>query len=175
MEKEGRIILITGDGKGKTTAALGMALRGAGHGKKTIMIQFVKSDRMTGEIAGAAYLPGFEIVPAGCGFIPERTAPEFECHREAAGKALKLAAEAMASGTYDMVILDEVAYATARGLLDEEQVLNAIRRAGPGTNVVMTGRGAPRGLIDIADTVSEIRAVKHAFQTGRPARRGIEY
>ena len=107
------------------------------------------------EIAGAAYLPGFEIVPAGCGFIPERTAPEFECHREAAGKALKLAAEAMASGTYDMVILDEVAYATARGLLDEEQVLNAIRRAGPGTNVVMTGRGT-RG----DSSISPIRSAR---------------
>lgn len=175
MERQGRIIIIKGDGKGKTTAALGMSLRGAGHGMKTLMIQFVKSDTTTGEVAGAGYLPGLEIEVAGCGFIPKRSNPAFEHHRKAANNALMRAADAMASGDYDTVILDEIAFAVACDFVEEEEVLAAIEQTAPETNMVMTGRGATSGLIAIADTVSDIRAVKHGFESGLPAKKGIEY
>lgn len=175
MNMSNRILLFTGDGKGKTTAALGMALRAAGHKMRTLTIQFVKSDTTTGEIAASGFLPGMEIIVAGRGFVPKRSNPEFERHREAADAALARAAEAMASGDYDTVILDEIVFAAAAGLLEEEKIIEAIRQASPRTTIVMTGRGATPGLIAIADTVSEIRAVKHGFESGRQAQKGVEY
>lgn len=170
-----RIILITGDGKGKTTSALGTALRAAGHGMKSIAVQFVKSDTSTGEIAGISYLPGAQIVVAGRGFIPRRSNPNFIEHREAARSALKIAGEAMSSSCWDMIILDEIAVAVSSGLLEEADVLSVIKRADPAKTVIMTGRGATPGLIEIADTISEIRSIKHCFQSGRQAQKGVEY
>jgi cob(I)alamin adenosyltransferase len=175
MDEKGRILIFTGDGKGKTTAALGMAIRARGHGIPVAIIQFVKSDLKTGEFAVLSSLPGVEIFVTGRGFVPPETDPRFADHRSAAEEGLRIASEAACSGRYGMVILDEGCYAVARRLIAEASVLRLIGEAAPGVIIVLTGRGATQGLIDAADTVSEIRCVKHGFDTGRTARKGVEY
>jgi cob(I)alamin adenosyltransferase len=175
MDEKGRILIFTGDGKGKTTAALGMALRAYGHGIPVALIQFVKSDRLTGEYAALSRMTGVEIRVAGLGFVPSEADPAFEAHRRAAGEGLEIATQAVSSGRYGLVILDEICYAVARHLLQEEAVLGLIRKAAPGVTLVLTGRGATGGLIAAADTVSEIRALKHGFDAGLKAQKGVEY
>ncbi|MGA3206274.1 MAG: cob(I)yrinic acid a,c-diamide adenosyltransferase [Syntrophales bacterium] len=175
MKDKKRILLFTGDGKGKTTAALGMALRASGHGIKTLIIQFVKSDPTTGELAACRHLPGCEIVQTGRGFVPERNDPAFQEHLTAAAEGLKLAAQALSSGGYDLVILDEICTAIGKGLLDEGEVIEAVLRGPPGICVVMTGRNATAGLISITDTVTDMRMVKHSFQDGWKGQKGVEY
>ena len=170
-----RILLFTGEGKGKTTAALGMVLRASGHGLRSLVIQFVKSDRSTGELAGAKYLPGVEIVQTGRGFLPEPGHPEFAGHREAAARGLDLASRAIDSRENDLIVLDEICHAVAKGLLPEEEVIDAIRRAGPDTCIVLTGRGATPGLVAVADTVTEMHCRKHGFAAGCKARKGVEF
>ncbi|MHB9096198.1 MAG: cob(I)yrinic acid a,c-diamide adenosyltransferase [Syntrophales bacterium] len=175
MSEEGRILIITGDGKGKTTAALGMALRAHGHGIPVAIVQFVKSDVKTGEFAALSELPGVEIFVTGRGFVPPETDPRFAEHRRAAEDGLRIASEAACSGRYGLVILDEGCYAVARNLIAEEFVLRLLRERAPGVTVVLTGRGATEGLIAAADTVSDIRSVKHGFDTGRTATKGVEF
>jgi len=174
MNATPRIVLVTGDGKGKTTAALGMALRACGHGLRVCVIQFLKSDASVGELAAAARLPGLDVVQTGLGFLPTPGDPRFAAHHAAAQQGLDKAREAISSGQYFMVILDEVCLAVARGLLDEQQVIAAVRQAPPEMCVVLTGRAATPGLVELADTASDIRNVKHGYQAGRPAQKGVE-
>ncbi len=174
MSDRPRVLLFTGDGKGKTTAALGMALRAAGHGLRVLIVQFVKGDPETGENRAVTLLPGVELRQRGLGFIPRPTAASFAAHREAAINALREAAEALASGHHDLVVLDEVCVAVAKGLLGEQAVCEAVNKARAGTCVVLTGRGATPALIDLADTVTDMRCVKHAFEAGRRAQTGVE-
>lgn len=169
-----RVLLFTGDGKGKTTAALGMVLRASGHGMRVMFVQFVKSDSGTGETAAFTGLSGATIIQTGRGFVPEPSKPQFVEHRRAAEEGLKLAEEALRSGHYDIVCLDEIAYAVARGLLSEEAVMRVVRNAHPGTISVLTGRNATRGLIELADTVTEMRKIKHGLETGWTAQKGVE-
>ncbi len=171
----GRVLLFTGEGKGKTTAALGMVLRASGHGQKALVIQFIKQDPTTGEIKGCLHLPGVKILQAGRGFVPPPSSPDFAAHREAAEEALNLAAAALRSGEYRLVVLDEICLAVWKGLLEEERVGETVRAAAPGTCVVLTGRPLIPGLVSLADTVTEMRSLKHAFQEGRRAQEGIEY
>jgi cob(I)alamin adenosyltransferase len=175
MDEEGRILIFTGDGKGKTTAALGMAVRAHGHGIPVAIIQFVKSDVQTGEFTALSRLPGVEIFVTGRGFVPPESDPRFAEHRLAAQEGLRIASEAACSGRYGLVILDEGCYAVARNLIAEEFVLRLLKEKAPGVIVVLTGRGATEGLIAAADTVSEIRCVKHGFDTGLKATKGVEY
>jgi cob(I)alamin adenosyltransferase len=175
MSEKGRILIFTGDGKGKTTAALGMAVRAHGHGIPVAVIQFVKSDVQTGEFAILSKLPGVDIFVTGRGFVPPETDPRFADHRRAAEEGLRIASEAACSGRYGLVILDEGCYAVARNLIAEEFVLRLLREAVPGIVIVLTGRGATEGLIAAADTVSDIRCVKHGFDIGRKATKGVEY
>lgn len=175
MKATKRIILFTGDGKGKTTAALGMVLRASGHGMKSLVIQFVKSDADTGELAACRQISGVEIVQAGRGFVPDRTDPLFQEHRQAAEQGMDLAERALLSGGYDLVILDEICIAVWKGLLDEKRIIDAVLKGGPGTCVVMTGRNATAGLTSLADTVTEMRMVKHGFTEGFEAQKGVEY
>ncbi len=175
MSDKPRVLLFTGEGKGKTTAALGMALRAAGQGLRVLIIQFIKGDPATGENQAVALLTGVELRQSGLGFVPKPTAPSFPAHREAAANALREAAEALAAGSHDVVVLDEVCVAVARGLLDERAVCEAVRKARAGTCVVLTGRGATPALIDLADTVTDMRCVKHAFEAGRRAQKGVEW
>jgi len=171
-----RVLLFTGDGKGKTTAALGIALRAAGHGLPTLIMQFIKSDSSTGECAALRTLSGMEIRQVGLGFVPRSDdAPQFAEHRRAAEAGLRAAAEALAAGRYRVVILDEVCTAVARGLLNEEAVAAVIRLAPATGIVVLTGRGATSGLTALADTVTEMRCIKHGFDVGRRAQQGVEF
>ncbi len=171
----GRTLLFTGDGKGKTTAALGMALRAAGHGQRVLIVQFVKNDATTGELAACAHLPGVDIVQTGCGFIPPVHSPAFAAHCEAAVSGLSRAASALASDHLDVLILDEVCVAVAKGLLQEGAVLQLLRSRTRPVCVVLTGRGATQGLLDAADTVTEMRCVAHGLTQGITAQAGVEY
>ena len=111
----------------------------------------------------------------GRGFVPPETDPLFADHRRAAEEGLRIASEAACSGRYGLVILDEGCYAVARNLISEEFVLRLLKEAAPGVSIVLTGRDATQGLIAAADTVSEIRCVKHGFDAGRTAQMGVEY
>jgi cob(I)alamin adenosyltransferase len=175
MKDAGRILIFTGDGKGKTTAALGMVLRAHGHGIPVAVIQFVKFDTKTGEFAALKGMAGVEIVVTGLGFVPRPTDPRFADHRLAAEEGLRLAGEAAFSGRYGLVVLDEVCTAVALNLLTEDVVLAVLRGAASGCTVVLTGRGATEGLIKAADTVSEVRCIKHGFDSGRKAQKGVEF
>ena len=171
-----RILLFTGDGKGKTTAALGMVLRACGHDLKSLIVQFIKVAGETGELSACGHLPGVEIVQAGLGFLPDnKTNPAFAAHQTAAQEGLKTAAAAIADRTYDLVVMDEICLAVTKGLLTEEAVIESIHKAGPEVVIVMTGRQAPAGLISLADTVTEMTMVKHGYVEGWPARKGVEF
>jgi cob(I)alamin adenosyltransferase len=172
---EGRILLFTGDGKGKTTAALGMVLRASGHGQRILVIQFIKHNTATGEINGCRHLPQVELLQTGLGFVPDPASPHFVEHRRAAEKGLDYAAEALRSRQYDLVVLDEICLAVSTGLLKEDPVMEVLRQTGPETCVVLTGRQCTPGLASLADTATEMRCLKHGFQSGRNAQKGVEY
>jgi len=175
VTERARVLIFTGDGKGKTTAALGLALRASGHGMRVLVLQFVKGGQRTGELAAARQLPGFEIEQRGCGFIPPASSPNFAEHRLAAEAVLREADAALLSGGYDVVVLDESCLAVARGLVTEQAVLAVVAHARPGSVLVLTGRGATPGLIAAADTVTEMCLRKHGMKSGIPAQRGVEF
>ncbi len=170
-----RILIFTGNGKGKTTAALGMALRASGHGMRVRIIQFIKNDVTTGEIGALKHLPGVELLQTGCGFIPPVTSPAFARHREAAEKGLRMTFETVRSGDYDLVVLDEICTAVTFGLLADDLVQDIMREVPEGACLVLTGRGATPGMMALADTVTEMNCVKHGLAQGLPSRKGVEY
>jgi len=175
MREKARVLIFTGDGKGKTTAALGLAFRATGHGMRVLVLQFVKGGQETGELAAARQIPGFEIVQRGCGFVPAEGSPQFAVHRQAAENVLREAAEALRAGSHDVVVLDEFCYAVAKNLVSEQSALEVVALAGAGTVLVLTGRGATPGLIAAADTVTEMCLRKHALKAGIKAQRGVEF
>lgn len=169
-----RIVLLTGEGKGKTTSALGMVLRAVGHGQRVCVLHFIKRRGDTGESRALAMLPGVEVHLCGEGFVFEKSGAVFERHVRAAEKGLRLAAERLRDPAFGMVVLDEVCGAVAHGLLSAESVCAAVAGAAPSTVVVLTGRDACPALIGLADTVSRIECVKHGMDNGWPARPGVE-
>ncbi len=169
-----RILIFTGDGKGKTTAALGMAFRASGHGLRSCMVQFIKGDGSVGEVLAAAAAASIDIVQTGLGFLPPATAPSFSPHRQAAQEGLHKAREIISGRKYGLVILDEVCLAVNRGLLEENQVAEVLAEATPNVCLVLTGRGATPGLIALADTVTEMKCLKHGLQAGWLAQEGVE-
>ncbi len=178
-ERRGLVIVNTGNGKGKTTAALGLALRAAGNGFRVLIIQFIKGRWKTGETqALKALAPRIELVRMGKGFTIERLRDKripMEQHAEAAAQAFARAGQAVRSGEYDMVVLDELLGSIKAGLVRLDDVLQLIRDKPPAVHLVITGRGAPEALVDSADLVSEIVPIKHPFQQGIKAQRGIEF
>ena len=175
-EKKGLVIVFTGEGKGKTTAALGMALRAAGHKMRTLVLQFIKGSWRSGEIEAAKNLSQYlQIETAGEGFVdPTANTPRPE-DIELAEKGLERCREAAASGKYDTIVLDEINYVLKYGFLKVGDVLKVIREKPDIMHLVLTGRDAPKEIIDAADMVTEMRDVKHPFQSGGEARKGIEY
>ncbi|MDH3999402.1 MAG: cob(I)yrinic acid a,c-diamide adenosyltransferase [Desulfuromonadales bacterium] len=167
------ILIFTGDGKGKSTAAFGMALRAVGHQQRVLVLQFMKQDDSIGELAGLKQL-GIEVIQTGCGFVPKPEHPDYASHQQSAQQGFVLACEALASSKYDLVVFDEICGAVAKGLLEEAEVVDALLNA-PAQNIVLTGRGATEGLIALADTVSEINCCKHALANGVAARKGVEF
>ncbi len=174
MGNKPRILIITGDGKGKTTAAMGMALRAVGHDMDAQIIQFIKNDPSSGEIPALARL-GIKTIQGGLGFVPPKDDPKFQSHRHAAQQTLALARKTIASGKYRLVVLDEICTAVSKELIGESDVLSLLGDAGAQMILILTGRGATQGLIEAADTVSEINCTKHAHQSGLSAQKGVEF
>lgn len=174
--RRGLILINTGPGKGKTTAAMGTALRAVGCGMKVLMLQFLKGSWHYGELdAVEAFGPNFVLKPMGRGFVKvggAETDPEDIRLVEAAWSE---ASEAIGSGDWDMVVLDEINYAIGYGMLDPAAVAEVLRNRPEMVHVILTGRNAHPLLVDLADTVTEMREVKHAYQKGILAQRGIEY
>ncbi|BAF58252.1 MAG: cob(I)yrinic acid a,c-diamide adenosyltransferase [Pelotomaculum sp.] len=175
-QKKGLILVNTGNGKGKTTAALGMALRAWGQGMRVLVLQFIKGGWKYGELKAAEKLaPGFEIRQMGEGFIKGENDSALDEHRHAAQQALKAAGEEILSGKYDLIILDEILYALHFGLVSLDDVLALLAQKPEGLHLVLTGRNAPPEIIERADLVTEMREVKHHFTSGVPAQKGIEF
>ena len=177
MERDGLTIVYTGKGKGKTTAALGIALRAAGYEKKTCMIQFIKGSWHYGEMDSSKRLePEFEMVAIGKGFVGiiDDKSPK-EDHEKVAKEAIRISNEKIQSGNYDIVILDEINYAVNLNLISVDDVLNIIKRKPKEVNLVLTGNYAKDEVIKIADLVTEMKEIKHPFQKGIKAKEGIDF
>jgi len=175
MAQKGLILLYTGNGKGKTTAALGQVLRAAGHGFKVAIVQFIKNLENTGEIKAAKkiFADHLEIYPMGTGFTWEANDRK-ELHR-AAEKGWSLAKEKITSGKYCMVILDELTYALNYGLLDQDEVIAYLAQKPKNLHIIITGRDASDKLIALADLVTEMKEIKHPYRKGVKAMKGIEF
>jgi cob(I)alamin adenosyltransferase len=172
-EYTGYVHVYTGDGKGKTTAAIGLAVRAAGHDRWTYIGQFMKGQEY-GELAALEHLPQVTIEQygdQGC-IRKEEVTPK---HIVDAGAGLERARVALLSGRHDIVVLDEVNVALWFGLLEEEAVLGLVEARPAGVELVLTGRRAPQTILDRADLVTEMREVKHYYTDGVLARKGIEY
>lgn len=174
MTPKARILIFTGEGKGKTTAALGMAWRASGHNMHVRVIQFIKTSD-TGELSAASDMANINMVQTGLGFLPNAASEEFVSHKQAAENGLKIAAQSIASGHYNLIILDEICIAVSQGLIHEQDVVDVMACADPTMTLVLTGRYASPGLIDLADTVSRIECVKHGYQAGIGAQKGVEF
>jgi cob(I)alamin adenosyltransferase len=171
----GMIQVYTGDGKGKTTASLGLALRASGHGLKVCMIQFMKDNPKYGEVQAAHYLPNFKIIPVGRDEFVNLANPE-EIDIKLARDGWELAKSILHSEEYDLVILDELNVATACKLLDTQEVIEFLQRVRGGkTEIILTGRYAPQAIIDMADLVTEMKEIRHPYAKGVECREGVEY
>jgi cob(I)alamin adenosyltransferase len=182
MKQKGLTIVYTGNGKGKTSAALGAAMRALGHGKRVLVIQFFKGDWpvVYGELELAKRLhPQFEVLQLGRGFVKIMGDKKpFDEHVEAAQAALELTRERMHSGRYDVLILDEVIYALGYldfKLLELKDLLSLISEKPPQMHLILTGRNAPAPVLEVADLVTEMGEVKHPMASGIPAQLGIDY
>ncbi|HEY5765461.1 MAG TPA: cob(I)yrinic acid a,c-diamide adenosyltransferase [Candidatus Deferrimicrobiaceae bacterium] len=175
--RRGLVLVLTGEGKGKTTSCLGMAVRAVGYGMRVAMIQFIKGSLHYGEIDGAKRLaPEFELVPMGKGFVGIRgDSHPFAEHAAAAAKALETARKKMLSGEYDVVILDEVHVAVHLGLVPLPDLLALIRERPDNVHLILSGRHAHEEVIRQAHLVTEMRNVKHPFDAGIEAEKGIDY
>lgn len=174
--RRGLIIVNTGPGKGKTTAAMGTALRAVGNGLKVVMLQFLKGSWHYGELdAVKAFGDNFVMKQLGRGFVKvggAETDPEDVRLVEAAWAE---AEKAILSAEWDLVVLDEINYAISYNMLDPQKVAEVLKRKPEQVHVILTGRNAHPAIVELADTVTEMREVKHAYQKGIMAQRGIEY
>ena len=178
--RHGLILINTGPGKGKTTAALGTAFRAAGNGMRVLVLQFLKGSWHYGELDSAEALstaPGFTYVirQMGRGFVKIGGAEADPEDLALVGSAWNEAAEAILSGDWDLIVLDEINYAIGYKMLDPEKVAETLRRKPEMLHIILTGRNAHPTLVELADTVTEMREVKHAYQKGILAQRGIEF
>lgn len=170
----GLVIVLTGNGKGKTTAAMGQALRALGHGKTVLVIQFMKGRKYGEVLAAEQHLPGITIVQSGLDSFVMRDNPA-AVDVELAKQGLEMAREALASGSHDMVILDEINVAVDFKLIPLPDLLDLIRNRPPAVDLILTGRYAAPEVLELADTVSEIQEIRHHYSKGIKERAGIEY
>jgi len=172
------LIIYTGNGKGKTTAALGSACRALGRGKRVLMVQFIKNkEYSSGEDEAVKKLGNnFTFRKMGIGFVGILGDKKpFSAHQKAAEKALAFARSAITGGKYDMIVLDEINVAVDLKLLKASDVLSALKQSPEKMIFIFTGRGAPKSFIKKADLVTEMREVKHPFNKKKCARLGVEF
>ena len=177
MSQKGLVIVYTGGGKGKTSAALGLVLRAVGYNHKVCMIQFVKGSWHYGELDSAKRLaPEFEMITAGKGFVGilDDKSPREE-HVKAANDTLMISREKIASGKFDVVILDEINYAVQLELLKLDDVIDLIKSKPAELDLVLTGNHATKEVIELADLVTEMKEIKHPFKSGLKAKKGIDF
>lgn len=169
----GLLLVYTGDGKGKTTAALGLAFRALGRGLRVAVVQFIKGKWKTGERSFAETLPQLTFLVMGRGFTWE--SDDLSRDRAAAQAAWEQSAALLAAGDHQVVILDELTYVLNYGFVPLDTVVEALARRPPHVHVVVTGRNAPEPLLAAADLVTEMRKVKHPFDHGRRAQIGVDF
>ncbi len=177
MSEKGLVIVYTGGGKGKTSAALGLVLRAVGYNHKVCMVQFVKGSWHYGELDSAKRLaPEFEMITAGKGFVGilDDKSPR-EDHVKAANDTLEISKEKMMSGKFDVVILDEINYALQLKLLNLDDVIDLIKSKPSELDLVLTGNHAVEEVIELADLVTEMKEIKHPFKSGIKAKKGIDF
>lgn len=173
--KKGLVLIYTGDGKGKTTAALGAIFRALGWGMKVAMVQFIKGDWQQGELRAAKkFFPNFELIQVGEGFTWDTKNPERD--QRFAMEGWNICDAKLKSGEYDLLVLDEINYVLDYGYLDVNVVRDSLRKKPPKLHVILTGRNAKPELIVLADVVTEMKEVKHVFRDQQiPAQRGIDF
>ena len=177
MSEKGFVIVYTGGGKGKTTAALGLALRAVGYNHKVCMIQFIKGSWHYGEIDSAKRLePELELIAVGKGFVGiiDDKSPR-EDHEKIAEEAIKICKEKISSKKFDVVILDEINYAVDLGLIQTEHIIELIKMKPDNLDLVLTGNHAKQEIVDLADLVTEMKEIKHPFKSGIKAKKGIDF
>lgn len=180
MSERGLILVNTGNGKGKTTAALGVVLRAVGQGLKVLILQFIKSGHGYGELEGLKKLGNAVTIKSmGKGFIyynrDKVTVVELEKHKVAAQEAWKTLVEEVNSDKWDLIVMDEINNAINYELIDVNSVVQMLKHKPERLHVILTGRYAKPEIIDIADTVTEMKVVKHAYEKGIKAAKGIEF
>lgn len=177
MKTRGLVIINTGNGKGKTTAALGLALRAWGQDMRVLIIQFIKGNTTYGELEALKALPGerIKIVQVGEGFTRRDTGVTRQQHEQAAQDGLKMAIDEEKSGNWNMVILDEISYAVKFDLLKEADVLQIIDNKPQQMHLVLTGRDAAPKVMEKADLITEMKEIKHPYKSGIKAQKGIEF
>lgn len=176
LERKGLIIVNTGNGKGKTTAALGLAMRAWGQGFKVLVVQFIKGNWKYGELQAAEKMgSNFVIRQMGEGFVKDCKDDAMADHRMAAEEALQAAKKEIMSEDWDMIILDEINYAIKFGLVSLQAVLELLTTKPPSLHIVLTGRDANCALVDKADLVTEMKEIKHPYKNGIKAQKGIEF
>jgi cob(I)alamin adenosyltransferase len=177
--RRGLILINTGPGKGKTTAALGTALRAAGNGMRVLVLQFLKGSWHYGELDSAEALTRagltYEIRQLGRGFVKIGGAEADPEDLAMVAAAWQESADAINSGEWDLIVLDEINYAISYKMLDADLVAETLRNKPPMLHLILTGRNAHPQLVELADTVTEMREVKHAYEKGILAQRGIEF
>ena len=177
MSKDGLVIVYTGNGKGKTTAALGLAMRSVGYEHKVCMLQFIKGSWHYGEMDSSKKLePNFELIAIGKGFVGilDDNSPREE-HEKYAAEALRICREKINSGNYNVVILDEVNYAINLGLIDVQEIIKLIKEKPSNLDLVLTGRDVKEEIVELADLVTEMKEIKHPFKSGIKAKKGIDF
>ena len=177
MSKDGLVIVYTGNGKGKTTAALGLAMRAVGYDHKVCMLQFIKGSWHYGEMDSSKKLePNFELIAIGKGFVGilDDNSPREE-HEKYAAEALRICREKINSGNYNVVILDEVNYAINLGLIDVQEIIKIIKEKPSNLDLVLTGRDVKEEIVELADLVTEMKEIKHPFKSGIKAKKGIDF
>lgn len=174
---ENSLILVhTGNGKGKTTAALGIGLRAVGHGLKVLMLQFIKGTWHTGELDAVKRLhPDFKITQLGQGFIKAQKGEWSEAVLENARTSWNLTKQEIASDAYDMIILDEINNMIDYGLIDVEEAIAVLKERPKRLSIILTGRNAHQKIIEMADLVTEMKEIKHPYKKGIKAQKGIEF
>lgn len=173
-QERGVAVLLTGDGKGKSSSAFGMVMRAVGHGQKVGVVQFIKGVQLSGEeVFLRDHCPQVFLHQMATGFTWDTQ--DREADMQAAEKSWAIAEDLLSDDSFDLVVLDELTYMLAFAYLPEEQVLTAIRNRPTPQSVVVTGRGGGAALRDCMDTVAEVKDIKHAYRAGIKARPGVDY